>query len=73
MFLGVKSKGCYSFKSPHPVIPSLMRISRVRFINETDANIFFKAVMIISKKLIMQRFLFNLLQPYSPVLLMYTP
>ena len=37
-----------------------MRVRNVRFINETNANIFFKAVMTISQKVVMQRFLFNL-------------
>ena len=43
---------------------SLIRVRRVRFINETDANIF-KTLMIISQKVVKQRFLFNLLISYE--------
>ena len=58
-FFGVMSKGCYCFKSPHPVLLSLIRVRRVRFINETEANIFFEALMTISQNEVMPTFLFN--------------
>ena len=39
---------------------SLLQGRRVRFINETEANIFFEALMTISQNEVMPTFLFNL-------------
>ena len=55
---GVKCKRCYCSKTPSPVTLSTS-VKRVSFINQTVANIFFKALMNFSQKVLMQRFLFN--------------